>query len=443
MMATKPELVEKFQSVLDEACSSADTVAKMIVDLIRSDTENPPVKDYEIQKFLRDSLSSNGLKVELHDPGKSNAVALTSHFGEDDSRDGRNTLILYGHADVVPSGERERWKFPPFEGARVDDRIYGRGASDMKSGLAAAVLALKILSNKDVRLPGKVELVSVLDEENWHPTPLGWNTSDWLIRTGKLTGKSCLMGEPSGLSRICVGERGDYWIKLKVSAEPRHGSTPVYEENACVTLFELIDEIHELIEQFQVKPPREVRALINKSTRLIAHEMGKARTPKLTREMSRILKKYSMNVGMVSGGTMINNVPESCEALIAFCVPLGATKEKLHQKIMMLLKKGRYQNVKLELKNESQSNPSFTSLTSKIVRTVSNATEEEIGIRPSLYVTQGTSDANIFRSHGIDTCFYGPGSWERIHGYDEFVSVKDTTSALTVYLKAIEKFFSS
>jgi succinyl-diaminopimelate desuccinylase len=433
----------KFQSVLDEAIASTETVTKMVGDLIHFPTENPPVRDYEIQKYLRDFLRSSGLKVDLHNPGTTNAVALTSYYGEDNSKNGGNTLILYGHADVVPAGEKDRWKFPPFGGKRVGDRIYGRGASDMKAGLAAAVLSLKMLSGHDVKIPGKVELISVLDEENWHPTPVGWNTSDWLIQTGKLIGKACIMGEPTSISKICVGERGDYWVKLKVRAEPRHGSTPIYEENACVALFEILDKIHDTIENAAVNPLKEARTLINKSASQIAQELNKVKSEKLKKEVSEILKKYSMNVGVVSGGTMINSVPENCEALIAFCVPLGGTKEELHSKITKVLKSKKCHGVELELElqNQSQSNPSFTSPDSKLVRTLSDAARSTIGMAPSVYVTQGTSDANVFRKHGIDTCSYGPGTWNRIHGYDESVSIKDTISTLVVYLKTIANYF--
>ena len=139
---------------------------------------------------------------------------------------------------------------------------------------------------------------------------------------------------------------------------------------------------------------------------------------------------------------MINNVPENCEVLIAFCVPLGATREKLHAKITKVLKKKEYHDVELELQNQSQSNPTFTSQDSKVVCAVSDAAKSTIGVVPSVYVTQGTSDANVFRKHGIDTCFYGPGTWDRIHGYDESVSIKDTVSSLVVYLKAIANYFS-
>jgi len=428
-------MLEEFQKTLGKISKdlreSEKELIKLVVDLVRFESENPPVKDYEIQLFIRDFLREAGAKTELHDPGD-NAWALTSSFGE-----GKDGLILYGHADVVPAGNPSKWIYPPFSGVIIGDRIYGRGTSDMKAGLAAELFVYKLLYQNDVKLPGKLEFVSVLDEENWHKTPIGWNTSDWLLSTGKLTGRACIMGEQSGIKKICIGERGDYWVKLTCFAQPRHGSAPVYDDNACVKLFRAIERIHDAIKDLKVEPPKEIKNVVYESPKHIAEDLKGTGVELSFDELLQILVKPTMNVGVFRGGEMINIVPDSCEAQIAFCVPLGMKRQELHEIV-----KSKIGDVSLELLGESQSDPSYTSPSAKIVQVLKQSAQSVLGETPALYVTQGTSDANVFRKHGIDTVFYGPGDFANTHAFNESVSIKAVTAIAQVYLKTVFEYFS-
>jgi succinyl-diaminopimelate desuccinylase len=428
-----PELIGK---ALSKIGADGQRLARLTADLVRFKSENPPLEDNSIQAYIRDRLEEVGAKVEMHDPG-GRALALTSSYG-----DGEEGLILYGHADVVPAGDASRWKYPPYEGRIEGDRIYGRGASDMKAGLAAMVYVYTLLHELEVELPGRVTLVSVLDEENWHRTPLGWNTSDWLLSTGRIRGKACVMGEPTGLDHIVVGERGDYWVRLKCRARPMHGSFPVFDENACIRLFRAIEAIARMLKREKVALPDEVRPLLKDSYRLLATLARKMGDRAMFKEASRILESYSINVGVVRGGTMINNVPEACEAEIAFCVPLGSSTRELHDKILALLSE-EYGGIELELMGESQSDPTYTSPRAEAVRAMAEAAREATGKVPRLVLTQATSDGNIYRKHGIETCSFGPGDFENIHGYDESVSISATVNAAKAYFLLIPKYFGA
>jgi len=408
-------------------------LASMISKLVQFESENPPVADYEVQLFIKEELERVGLRAKLYKPDDK-AVALTSSFGDD-----KPGLILYGHADVVPAGERKGWRYPPYSGRISNGRVFGRGASDMKGALAAELIAFRSIYEAEVELPGRLEFVSVLDEENWHETPIGYGTSDWLLRTGRSTGKSCVMGEPGGISSICIGERGDFWVRLRSVAKPRHGSAPVYDENPCVKLFNCLDEIHQSIKG-KANAPREVRGLIKPSSMFLQDAFGDAG---IDYEAGRdLLTHYSMNVGVVRGGTMINIVPEKCEVEVAFCIPLGATRHALHERIQRILRSPRYAGIAVKYLGESDAaGPSHTSPKSHLVKSLIRSTKDVFGDRAPLFVTQGTSDANVFRSHDVDTCFYGPGTYEGTHGYNESVSIRDSMSALKVYLKLVSNFF--
>jgi succinyl-diaminopimelate desuccinylase len=400
-----------------------EQIAKSLSELVQFKTENP-VNDYDIQLYLREKLEDSGLKVQMHNPG-SKAIALSSSFGR-----GRKGLILYGHVDVVPAGDEKKWRYPPFSGKRVGDRIYGRGAADMKAGVTALLHAYKLLYESEIELGGKLEFVSVLDEENWHKTPIGKGTSDWLLATHRLTGEACIMGEPSGTSNICIGERGDLWIKLTSRGTPGHGSSPVYKENACVKLFKCIDEINRSTRN-RIKPPNEIRSIVNRSYGVIG-------------QSAKLLEHYSMNVGVVRGGPMINIIPEICEAEIAFCIPHGSTWQKLDGNIKKILKKPTYKSITLHpaFPGEPQTNPTYTSPKSSIVKVLRSAAKTIRGSQASLFISESTSDANTFRRRGVETCVYGPNATqpERIHGYNESASIKDTILALKVYLLTVADY---
>jgi len=215
-----------------------------------------------------------------------------------------------------------------------------------------------------------------------------------------------------------------------------HGSMPVYEENAFVKIFRVIDEIHELVGA-RARQNSETKKLVTASKDLISNDLRRMKVTSADRQAEKLLTEFSMNVGVLRGGTMINAVPEYAEALIAISIPLGGNRKELESKIRKILARPEFRkSVKLELLGESQSSPTYTNPNSNLVQLMYEVVSENLTKPPKLFVTQGTSDGNVYRKHGIETCFYGPGTFENIHGYNESVSVRDTLSVTKAYLIA-------
>jgi succinyl-diaminopimelate desuccinylase len=140
---------------------------KELVDLttrlVQLPTENPPGNEKAAAQFLKPLLSMMGFRVKilLSPQGRWNLIA-ERRWG----KDGR-TLIFNGHLDVVPAGDPSQWKYPPFQGKLHKGRIYGRGASDMKSGIASFIHALSMIDRSKIHLhQGAVILHLVSDEES-------------------------------------------------------------------------------------------------------------------------------------------------------------------------------------------------------------------------------------------------------------------------------------
>jgi succinyl-diaminopimelate desuccinylase len=319
-----------------------------------------------VQIFLKDYLEGLGVRVNTH--SFDGVHALTSSIGVDQG----DRLILYSHCDVVPPGRLDRWVHPPFEGRVVGGRVYGRGSADMLGGLAAEVFALSALIGYEGELSRGLCFVSVPDEEDWRRTPAGYGFSDWLLRTGRLTGGACIMGEPSGVGGVCVGERGDYWVNLRVRGDAGHGSLGVYDRNVFVRLFRALDNLHREVCSEFVCPPAKVTRLLEDSYPVLAEELG---VPVADLRAAKMLESPSMNVGRVHGGVMVNVLPDECEAEVAFCVPIGMTWRQLHNKVLETLRSSGHTDVEPVVAEGSQSDPSYTSPESRIVGALSEAIE--------------------------------------------------------------------
>lgn len=401
------------------------SLVELASSLVSTPSENPGPGAAKVQLKVEEYLEGLGVTVTRH-TGFGGEFALTATLGEP----GPDALILYGHSDVVPAGDTAKWLSPPFEPKVSGGKLYGRGASDMKAGLAAELFVFGLLAQSEPKLERPITLVCVPDEEDWKRTPTGWGFSKWLLEEGRLRGSACIMGEPSGLGAICIGERGDYWFRLRAEAEAGHGSAPIFDQNVFVRLFRALEDIHGALNKMKGNLPHTLKNVVAHSYRVIAQDFGL--TPKQARRLG-LLEKPTINVGKVWGGTMVNTLPDRCEAEVAACVPLGLTWRQLHLAVKQTL--ASHPAVSLEVEEGSQSDPSYTDPGEKIVGQLERCATQVLGHRPALYVTQATSDANVFRAHHIPTCFYGPGNIRLAHAYNEHVEIGQLIKAAEIYLR--------
>ena len=166
--------------------------------------------------FITEYLRGRGLSVSVHDaaPGRPNVVA-----DWDPGRAGRG-LILEGHTDVVTEGDHAAWTHPPFSAAVKDGRIYGRGAADMKGGLAAAIAALDAVRRTAPDLPGRVRIAALADEEGMM---LGVKA---FVRAGGAEGfDGAIICEPEE-NEICLHQKGAMRVLATFRGRMAHGAMP-------------------------------------------------------------------------------------------------------------------------------------------------------------------------------------------------------------------------
>lgn len=395
---------------------------KLACELIRAKGENPPGNVSEVAGVIEGFLDNEGIHLKSFEPVEGHISVLAS-VGRH-----KSTLILCGHIDVVPAGDLSRWKVPPYAGRVTQDRIYGRGATDMKSGVAAMLMALAAAKDFEEDLSGRFTVASVPDEEAQGPGGVLW-----LLRNGKLMGEACLITEPTGYRKsgysVVAGERGTCWLHITAHGRPAHGSTPALGQNAISMLTKFVASLRRL-EDKKVKIPKDAEILIRngmQELRKVARERDISE-----KDLTRSLNHYTMNIGTIAGGTKTNVVPERCEAKIDIRVPVGERPNNAEEFVRSIIPK----NLQCQVINRTM--PSYTSADHPLIRTIQQSAKKVFGYRPPATYMAATSDAHFFRELlGVPTVAFGPGFGELAHAYNEFVYTKDVMKMAKVYAHVI------
>jgi len=411
------ETVEKRQSELNELCS----------ELVQAKSENPPGNVSEAAHVIERFLKQEGINHQTFEPerGHKNVVATVGK--------GAPSLILCGHIDVVPAGDLSKWSFDPYMGEVKHGKLCGRGSTDQKGGVAAMLIALAAAKQCEGELNRKVTVASVSDEEAQGP-----GGALWLVQNKKLTGDMCLITEPTGYLgekyNIISGERGTFWVKITAHGKPAHGSTPALGKNAVEMLTRFLPKL-KVLEMEAVKMPKDAEALIRSGGRELQKVARKQRVP--AKSLTKTLTHYTVNLGVIAGGTKINVVPERCEAEIDIRVPAGGHPNGVEEFVRSLLPE------KMEHSIINRTMPSYTPANQPLIKTIQNSAQDVFGYRPTATYMAATTDAHYFRELlGISATAFGPGYIDLAHAYDEFVYLKDVMNAAKVYANVIANLAS-
>jgi acetylornithine deacetylase/succinyl-diaminopimelate desuccinylase-like protein len=228
---------------------------ELLQKLIRFNTTNPPGNEAECISFINQLLTQAGIetKVLAKSPERPNLIARLPGQGK------ASPLLLYGHVDVVTT-ENQHWKHPPFEGKIVDGYVWGRGALDMKGGIAMMVTALLRAKSENMKPPGDVVLAIVSDEEAG-----GDYGAKFLVEKHpeEFQGIRYALGEFGGFT-FSIGKRRFYpiqvaekqlcWLRVKFSGLGGHGSIPV-RNGAMAKLSRFLNKIDKRSLPVHVTPP--------------------------------------------------------------------------------------------------------------------------------------------------------------------------------------------
>lgn len=412
MSITKTEIME-------QASRRSSELIELTSQLIRINSENPTGSQRSVIDFVKQYLEDSGIAA-TEIAANDEFPCILAKIGSDEGY----SIILNGHVDVVPAGDLSKWEFDPFGGEVTEKRILGRGTSDMKAGVAGILFAMRLLNESGAELTGNVRLHIVSDEESG-----GQYGTKWLLAEGHADGAdACIVAEPTSNYTIEIGQKGSNELILKAHGTPAHGSLGNYKgDNAILKLGKVLSHIGELHEIQGKFPQEEAQAL--KNSRLIAAD--KLETPGI----ENVIDHVTASVGLISGGTKLNVVPDYCEARVDIRLPIGADEAEVEAKIQSIIAQSGALDVEYEITWKATGN--YTPINAPIVQTVKKHAEAlwHIDVLPAYQ--WASSDARYYREMGIQTIQYGPSNTEGIHSYNETVDIEDVLNASQIYLMSL------
>jgi succinyl-diaminopimelate desuccinylase len=405
------------------ALGVADEAVAFASELVRIPTVNPPGDAYaDAAQAIGDRLARGGFTVSVlpaegrpeHTPRypRPNVLGVLEGYAPGPC------LHLNGHFDVVPAGDG--WSVDPFAGVVRDGRLYGRGACDMKAGIAAAVYAAEAVRRAGVRLRGRLEISGTVDEESGGFAGVAWLCERGYIARGRTD--YVIIPEPFGVDRVCVGHRGVWWFEVTTHGRTAHGSMPFLGVSAIDQMAPVLEAV-----RLELKPALEAR-----ETRMPVVPPGSRRA--------------TLNVNAVSGGQAGEAVQTPCVADRCTAVfdrrflpeeGLESARREMHELLERV--RARVPELRYELADRMVVHPVEAPEGSPLVVHLSRAIREVTGREASLVASPGSYDhKHVARIAGVEQCVaYGPGRLELAHQPDEYCDVADIAQATRVLALAM------
>ena len=369
-------------------------VVDLTCELIRRRSLTPD--DAGCQALIADRLTHAGFAVEHLRYGAVDNLWATHGSGDP-------VFVFLGHTDVVPTGPEADWHSPPFEPILRDGHLYGRGAADMKSGVAAMTLALEGFVAAHPHHPGSVALLLTSDEEG----PLNRDGVVRVVEEFRRRGQHidwCVVGEPSSAQRlgdvVRVGRRGSLSGTLAVRGVQGHVAYPE-----------------------KVRNPIHLAAPALAELATTRWDEGNAEFPPTSFQISNVL-----------AGTGANNVvPGILRAKFNFRFCTMSSAQSLRERTEGILKA---HDLEFDLQWDLSGEP-FMTRSGKLREAVATAITEICGIVPDADTGGGTSDARFIAPLGAEVVEVGPVN-ASIHKVDENVRLEELEILPTLYRRIVE-----
>ena len=322
----------------------------------------------------------------------------------------RPLLHFNGHFDVVPAGSG--WTIDPFAGELRDGKIFGRGATDQKSGIAASIYAVEAIRRAGVHLRGSIEQSGTVDEESGGFAGMAYLAERGFVSSGRTD--FAILTEPLNVDRVCLGHRGVYWFQVATLGRIAHGSMPFLGVSAIGKMAEFISIIE-----------NELQPALQARTTAMPVEPLEARRASININ--------SISGGQPGGGFQTPCVADRCEAIFDRRFLLEEPIEEVQREIRAILAAiaRRDPDFRYQIEDLMTVLPIQTDPACKLVTTIAAAVRDVLGVEPPLIASPGTYDQkHVMRLGLIQQCIaYGPGILAQSHQPDEYCRVDDLVNA--------------
>ncbi len=357
-------------------------------DLLRFNTINPPGMERDCAQHLGRLLEAAGFAVKYHEfaDARTSVVAMIGGGQE------KPPICFTGHIDIVPLG-MAAWSRDPFDGETDGDRLYGRGSTDMKSGIAAFVIAAIKLAPHLKNSPG-VTLVLTASEE------VGCEGAKYLAQEKLLDRAGAIVVAEPTANYPYIGHKGLIWVEIETKGKTAHASMPEQGENAILKMGKVIDAL----ENFDWQ-----------------HHCGV--------DCHHVMGKPTMNIATVHGGLNTNSVPDSAKLTVDMRTVPGIDHAHLCHSIEQLI--GRLGTLRKIVET-----PPLYSEPDEWIESVFDVATPFIDGRPTPKTIMFSTDgADLKRGYGgtIPTVIIGPGQPELAHQTDEWCSIARVDQSVEIF----------
>ena len=389
--------------------------------LIQTPSENPPGDTAAIAAVTAELLSAvDGAEVTVA-PSTAPIVNVVARL--EGAGPGRR-LIFNGHLDTFPAGDAALWSDDPFAGKVADGRIWGRGASDMKGGLACSILAFAMLAQVRQAWMGELVVTFAGDEET-----MGILGSQHLLDTvPHASGDAMICADAGSPVVVRFGEKGMIWLEVTAEGRAAHGAHVHLGENAVERLMGALGALLTL-RDVPVSTPPEVADAIGQAADVSEAISG-------TGEL-RVLTALTVNIGTFDGGASPNLVPDRARAGVDIRLPVGVTVAEVEARIAALLDPLAGVGYRVERRYE----PNWTDPDHEIVRLAVKNGQEILGTAPVVNMRVGASDSRLYRLAGIPSIVYGLTP-HNLGGGDEYATLDDLFAVFHVQAMTAFDFLS-
>lgn len=399
------DLLERADSARHELISNTQA-------LVRIPSETPPSDTRAAARAAADMLSTlDQVSTTIHtsEPPIDNLVATLRA-----TRPGKR-LILNGHLDTYPVGNRSDWTDDPYSGAVRDGKIFGRGAADMKGGVACLLQTFRLMAQIRDVWAGELVLVLAGDEES-----MGVLGSQFLLdNVPEARGDAMLNADVGSPIVPRIGEKGMIWVDVFATGKPAHGAHVHRGENAIDAIRRAMDALTQL-SRYPVSAHREVTQTIE-AAKPVSEPLGGLGE-------AEVLQKITVNFGCIKGGTTANLVPDRAEINTDIRLPMGVTVAQVEAEIARLLEPIR--GVRFEVTRRYE--PTWTSPMDPIVSAVMQACGKVLDGSPVANMRVGASDARLYRAAGIPTVVCGLTP-HNLGGPNEFVEIDELVDVTKIH----------
>jgi succinyl-diaminopimelate desuccinylase len=395
-------------------------------DLLRVPSPNPPGDTRAAANFLQRALVAGGLAPEVFAPHAEMPNIVAAFAGG--AGPGRH-LVLNGHIDVFPVAAHG-WTKDPWGGEIIDGRIYGRGACDMKCGLASITLAFLLLHSVRHRLRGRLTYTAVSDEETFGPWGARWMFEH---RRDRLLGDCLLSGEPS--SPLCVrfGEKSPLWIGVSIRTPGGHGAY-THTSKSAIKLAGAIATALEEVTELPVRAPDNLVAMFSDPG--IAGQIDEG----CGVGHAGFIGQPTLNIGRMSGGLKVNVLPSACRLEADIRLPVGMAKEEVRPAIAGIL--ARFPEASWEELSPPDDVPNWSDPDGEMMLIIQDVVVALGRRRPVPVITLGATDTRLWRYHGVPAYVYG-ASPETMAAADENVLIDDYLHILKTHVLAAVRYLGA